>query len=389
MKKKVGIITMHKVLNYGSALQAYALQQKVASLGFDVTVVDYLYPNKEHCERQQIKFFPKRSLARFALVALSGILLKAFHVNSKAKKADAAIRRFRQHYAFRSFYCKYFKLSKEYTTMSALKNSPDRYDIYMTGSDQVWNPLYMVGDTNFLLGFAPEDSVKCSYAASFSGKEIPAQMRGLYAEYLNRYNSISVREKSASKMVEGLIGKAADVVCDPTLLLDKDEWLELCSRKPLVKGKYLLVYILHYSFDPYPSILSLVNRLAKENGLKVVVLHGLKEGYSIEGCESFDCQGPLEFLRLFRDASLVVTTSFHGTAFAMNFARDFYSVVKKIDGQDSRIVDLLTACDADHHLVEIDHLDALGKSVVNVSELEKLKAFRSQSVECLKKMLGN
>ena len=385
--KRVGIITMHKVLNYGSALQAYALQRKVEDLGCQATIIDYLYPNREHCERQQVKFFPKRSLVHFALIALVGVLLKILQVKSKKKKADAAIRRFRQHSAFRAFYRKYFKLSKEYTTIESLMGSQERYDIYMTGSDQVWNPQYMVDDPNFLLGFAPAGARKYSYAASFAGKAIPEGSVELYRKYLEQYKRISVREQSTSDVVKGLIGSPAEIVCDPSLLLDREEWLKFCPAAPLVKEKYLLVYILHYSFDPYPSIIPFVNKLARERNLQVVVLHGLKEGYSIEGALSFDSVGPVEFLRLFRDASLVVTTSFHGTAFSLNFGRDFYSVVKQINGSDSRVVDLLSVCGARHHLVELNSLESLQGSSVDAMETEKLSEFRNRSIDYLQKIL--
>ena len=387
--KSVGIVTMHKVLNYGSALQAYALQRKIDELGFKATIIDYLYPNKFHCERQKIPYYPKKSMARFAAMALLGVLVKLLRISSRQKKANAAIKRFFQQRAFRSFYQKYFNLSREYASAESLGQIHEKFDIYMTGSDQVWNPQYMVGDTNFLLGFAPRNALKCSYAASFSGKDVSDEMQPLYRKFLEQYQFISVREKSASNVVEKLIGKAPEVVCDPTLLLNRDEWTRLCVDRPLVNGKYLLVYILHYSFDPYPSILSLVDMLARERNLKVVVLHGLKDGYSIENSISFDSIGPLEFLRLFRDASLVVTTSFHGTAFALNFARDFYSVIKRKDGSDNRIADFLSVCGAEHHLVEMNDLENLQESSVTAIESEKLMEFRDRSIAYLREKLMN
>ena len=187
-----------------------------------------------------------------------------------------------------------------------------------------------------------------------------------------------------------MTGREADVVCDPSLLLNKDEWLEICPKKSLLKENYLLLYIQSYSYDPYPNIVSFTKEVAKRLGLKVVILMGLREGYSIEGAVSFETAGPFEFLQLFRDARFVVTTSFHGTAFALNFKKDFYSVVKEINGNDCRIADLLRQCSAEHHLLEIDSLESiknLPQASTADSEMQGLQKFRGLSLDYLKETL--
>ena len=130
--------------------------------------------------------------------------------------------------------------------------------------------------------------------------------------------------------------------------------------------------------------------MAERLGLKVVILLGLRKGYSIDGAVTFETAGPFEFLQLFRDAQFVVTTSFHGTAFALNFKKDFYSVVKKIDGDDCRIADFLRQCSAEHHLLEIDSLESiknLPQANTADTEVQKLQEFRGQSLDFLKKIL--
>lgn len=388
MKKKVGILTMHKVLNFGSALQAYALLKKVESMGFFAELINYSYPNAEHCKRMGIRFFPERSILRLFIFYLIGCFLLKFPWKFKEKKAQQAIRRFHQQWKFRKFYKNYFKLSSPYRTIQSLSIAPPQYDIYITGSDQVWNPKFMVGDSNFLLSFVAKNKIKCSYASSFSCREIPQCDEEIFKKHLGLYNALSVRESSSAQIVFHLIGKKPEVVCDPTLLLNREEWLAVCPAKKLVRCKYLLVYILHYAYDPYPGILDFVKGLSKKKHLRLVVLNGLKDGYSLDGALHFDDVGPIEFLQLFRDAEVIVTTSFHGTAFALNFKKKFYSVVENANGKDNRISDLLFKCGAEHHLIEGENINQWGAAEVSDKETELLEKFRTDSKLYLQKCLG-
>ena len=390
IKKKVGIVTMHKVPNFGSALQAYALQQKVDSLGCDAEIIDYYYPNEYHCEKQGLNYFPQRSLVRLFLLNVVGRILLLLRIGKFKKKSIECIERFRLQKNYRRFYRKYFKLSCFYGSMDAIKNNPPDYDVYMTGSDQVWNSRFIGDDSAFFLGFAGTGKPKVSYAASISNRGIDKEYEKKYQQYLKEYKSISVREASTAKIVSDLTSRDVSVVCDPSLLLDKDEWLKICPKKTLVEGEFLLLYVQSYSFDPYPNIVSFTQRMAERLGLKVVVLMGLKEGYAVDGASVFETAGPFEFLQLFRDARFVITTSFHGTAFALNFGKDFYSVVKKIDGEDCRIADFLRQCTAEHHLLEIASLNTIKNlPQASMADLEtlNLQKFRDQSLDFLRDTL--
>jgi UDP-N-acetylglucosamine transferase subunit ALG13 len=274
--------------------------------------------------------------------------------------------------------------------MDSIKNNPPDYDIYMTGSDQVWNSRFIGDDSAFFLGFVGAGKPKVSYAASISNRGIDIEYEEKYQQYLKDYKSISVRKASTAKIVSDLTGRDVNVVCDPSLLLDKDEWLKICPKKTLVDGDFLLLYVQSYSFDPYPNIVVFTQKMAERLGLKVVVLMGLKDGYAIDGATVFETAGPFEFLQLFRDARFVITTSFHGTAFALNFGKNFYSVVKKIDGEDCRIADFLRQCSAEHHLLEIDSLESV-ENLPEAGTAEKetlgLQQFRNQSLDFLRDTL--
>lgn len=390
IKKKVGIITMHKVPNFGSALQAFALQQKVDLLGYDAEIVDYYYPNEYHCEKQGLNYFPQRSLVRLFLLNVVGRILLLLRIGKFKKKSIECIERFLLQKNYRRFYRSYFKLSHFYESIDSIKNNPPDYDVYMTGSDQVWNSRFIGDDPVFFLDFARTGKPKVSYAASISNRGIDKEYETKYQQYLKDYKSISVREASTAKIVSDLTGHNVSVVCDPSLLLDKDEWLKICPKKTLVEGEFLLLYVQSYSFDPYPNIVTFTQRMAEHLGLKVVVLMGLKDDYAIDGASVFETVGPFEFLQLFRDARFVITTSFHGTAFALNFGKDFYSVVKNIDGEDCRMADFLRQCSAEHHLLEIDSLDTIENlPQASTADLEKLnlQKFRNQSLDFLRDTL--
>lgn len=388
--KSVGIITMHKVPNFGSALQAYALQRKVDELGYDAELIDYHYPNEYHCAKQGLTYFPQRSTFRLFMLNVIARLMLALRLSKFKKKAEERVNRYELLKNYRRFYKKYFKLSRFYDSIESICNNPPDYDIYMTGSDQVWNPRFVADDSVFFLDFAGVGKPRLSYAASMSNRRIDKEFENSYKACLQKYAAISVREKSTAEIVSRMTGRDVNVVCDPSLLLNKDEWLGICPKESLLKENFLLLYIQSYSYDPYPNIVTFTKKLAERLGLNVVILLGLRKGFSIDGAVTFETAGPFEFLQLFRDAQFVVTTSFHGTAFALNFKKDFYSVVKKIDGDDCRIADFLRQCSAEHHLLEIVSLESiknLPQANTADTEVQKLQEFRGQSLDFLKKIL--
>lgn len=381
---------MHKVPNFGSALQAYALQRKVDELGYDAELIDYHYPNEYHCARQGLTYFPQRSTFRLFMLNVIARLMLALRLNKFKKKAEERVNRYELLKNYRRFYKKFFKLSRFYDSIESVCDNPPDYDIYVTGSDQVWNPRFVANDPVFFLDFAGVGKPRLSYAASMSSRRIDKEFEDSYKVYLEKYDVISVREKSTAEIVSKMTGRETDVVSDPSLLLDKDEWLGICPKESLLKENFLLLYIQSYSYDPYPNIVTFTKKMAEHLGLKVVILLGLRKGYSIDGAVTFETAGPFEFLQLFRDAQFVVTTSFHGTAFALNFGKKFYSVVKKIDGEDCRIADFLRQCSAEHHLLEIDslnHIENLPQANTADTEVLKLQGFRGQSMDFLKKIL--
>ena len=390
--KRVGVITMHRVQNCGSTLQAYALQKKIQLLGFDVEIIDYLYPNKEHSERQKIQFFAEKNFLVYFFKNLIAHILLLVSFGRFRDRIHEVILRNQIRSNFRSFWKRNYNLSTQmYCTFESIKKDPPSYDIYVVGSDQVWNPKYMVGDSNFLLDFAPTTAQKVSFASSMSVNKVAGDDLSLLRSTLKSFDYISVREKSTVDIFREKIGLAAEYVCDPTFLLSGSEWKKFCCiGSPVVRGKYLLVYVLDYSMNPYPEIIHVIRKLQQRLGLHVVVLDALNGLENDDNVTYIRAYGPDIFLNLFYHANFVLTSSFHGTAFSLNFEKNFYSVVRNKKAQDCRIVDFLQSIGRDDNLLELDSwkekINAHAFYAVEDS-LEKLNLLKQKSVASLNRAL--
>lgn len=319
---KIGIITMHKVLNYGSVLQAYALQHKISEMGYESEIIDYNFP--PHKVRKRTK---KSLLTK--LFAYVRALIMGFPHKKEVKR-------------FAAFKAQHLRLSPKSYNADTICINPPSYDVYMTGSDQVWNPRHIDNDSNFLLSFVPKDKPKVSYASSFATSTIPDVYKKLYSKHLSDYVSISVREPSGVKLVEDLIGKKATVCCDPVFLLNSREWDEIEKEATVkVPEKYILVYALYYMFDPYPELLHIIDHVQNELGCKVVYLNGRKEDAFRPKSKVMKSEGPADFIRLIKNAEIVITSSFHGTAFSLIYEKPLMAIVRESDSEDSRISSLL------------------------------------------------
>ena len=298
-----------------------------------------------------------------------------FHGNKKEK--------------FNLFYEKFYNCSQEFQTPEDLKNASLSYDILLTGSDQVWNPMHTEDDLSFLLSFCADNTPKISYASSFSKSVLPDEYKEVYAKHLKKYKHISVRENSGINIVHELTGKMPFYACDPTLLLSKKAWTDLALQgEHLVKGKYILLYILTYAYNPYPEILNIIEYVKNKVNLPVVILDGSLCTNKIEGAQNIKCAGPLEFLRLIKDADFIITTSFHGTAFSLNFERPFISVLSNNSKSDTRILDLLKVVNAkDRALVYNCSVNDISLDMDYNIITPKVEMIRKESYEYLKMVL--
>lgn len=373
--ESVGIITVHKLPNWGSVMQGFALQKIICQLGYDCECIDYLYPNEWHISRgcwKPLNISIKSKIAR--LLGMKPPLLSSL--------VD-------------SFIAKEMNVSQSFDSYEAIHKNPPKYDIYVSGSDQIWNWKTMYGDTTYLLDFAPDNCKKIAYSSSFSVDEIPIKYCNIYKKYLSRYNSISVRENGGNKIIKKLLGKPAKVVLDPTLLLQKSEWDKLAEKakwKKRMPSKYILCYTLGYTYNPNKAMAALLHSMQEKYNCPVVFVGRVVSEFDgkIFNYRRNQGIGVYEFIWLVKHATVFVTSSFHGTAFSVNLGTPFLSLVEKKEQADDRIPSFLIKVGLEDHLVTVstdfDNLQVDG--TYDVSEVqERLEIMRADSLNWLKEAL--
>ncbi|WP_272515896.1 MULTISPECIES: polysaccharide pyruvyl transferase family protein [unclassified Providencia] len=370
---KVGVVTMHEVVNYGSFLQAYATQYVIEKLGFECDIIDYQFPNEWHIERGIVG---ARGIKKNISNIVYKLGIKPGH--RKKIKLNKAIN-------------KYLNLSKRYNNPTEIKNDPPIYDIYLTGSDQTWNPKHTKGDDTFLLAFAPDNAKKISFSASLAGNNLEEKYKSLFKKFLLKYDNLAIRDSGGNKIIRELIGKEANVTLDPTLMMNRNEW-SLFSKNRDSKysdNSYIVFYLITHSFDVTPYIYQLLKNLQEKTGLKVYSFSKIPSSFRInyEICHDI---GAEDFIELFEKSSYVVTSSFHGTAFAVNFGIPLYSVIDSLDTTDDRQVSLLHKLEIEHCLVPLNKPFDDIQPVYNVEKEQlNLEKLRSDSFEYLKNSLSD
>ena len=385
--KSIGIITIVKVNNYGAELQAFALQKKIEQLGYSSEIIDYIYyknwrfhDTKESCplipmgNKARISYWIKYRLINFILDKI----VPLFH-----KPTSKRLRRFDDFHKYNT------RFSRSYRSMQQLYNTCIDYDIYVVGSDQVWNPAASSSIEPYFLTFAPKNTKKFSYASSFGVATIPSGIQERMATLLGNIDTISVREDSGITLVKQLTGKDALLVVDPTLLLTKEEWNNYMKPYPSMPRHYVLIYQLSES----NVIVDAAMKIGRERNMPVYRI--CKRSFRVEkndGVINILDAGPAEFLSLIAKADYLVTNSFHGTAFAVNFNIPFYTIVSSKKNNNSRMVSLLKLLDLSDRLVEEDICeDSIDptKSIDFKKPNDSLTAFRNKSMTYLLSNIQN
>lgn len=375
--KRIGIMTIFRADNYGAELQAHALQRKLESMGYDAEVIDYpFYKNPVHR--------PTRlSSPLFPLPPIRRVKEACFPLLTRLRELPWCRTAARRHAAMERFHREHTRLSpRTFRSMDELYAATMRYDVFMTGSDQVWNPQMLTSMDPYFLTFAPSGARRVAYAASFGVARLPLTARSLFADRLARYDAISVREAEGVSIVRDLIGRDPEHVLDPTLLLTAEQWATV-AEPTTVQRPYVLLYEL------FPSLYTLKIALVVAQRLRAQLVrlgsspwgrHGLVVGEA----------GPAQFLGLFRDAAGVVTNSFHGTAFACSFDKPFLSVVPRRMANSGRLTGLLDRLGLTAHLlVEGAPVPEDVPATPGRDAALLLAAAREHSVRYLRQALGN
>lgn len=353
--KKVYLLTFHGSVNYGAVLQAYALYKTLDIMGYDCKVIDY---NRE------------RHHKNFLTIQKTGLKSIAVQILQLPSKYSL-------HKKFDYFTKTNMSLTESYNGHEALLNARFEDDaVYITGSDQVFN--CQLTEDNFHYYFDFTNSLnKYSYAASFGVSDIDDwKCKDKVLSLLKQFKAISVREESGQKIIKDNLGVESQVVCDPTFLLDKEQWSKLA--KPIKEDKYIALFMLSRNDD----LIKQARAFAKEKGLKILNLAYTVKG--IDGIEDRKKLGPQEWLSYIKNAQYVFTNSFHGFALSLNFNKQVWVALSKI-GRNSRIVDLAKRYGVEGRIIE-DNLSVedINYELVN----DKILADKNNSKHFLEAILN-
>lgn len=331
---KIGIITLNGYFNYGNRLQNYALQEALKNQGVEVETIRFNLKNEN------------------ALIKTKKILSNIKHniinhqiFNSKKNREEIFIKFSNEHIS---------ETNKVYSIHENLNHLKSRYDYFVIGSDQVWNPEMNGFSPVFFAQFA-EKSQRATYAPSFGISTLSKEVTQKYETWISEIPYLSVREDEGAKIIKELTGENVPVLVDPTLLLNANQWRKLSKKAPRQQKKYLLTYFLGDIPSEYKEK---INDLKTKYDLEIVQLNNINEQEVFE-------TGPSEFLSYIENCELFCTDSFHGTLFSIIFERPFITFERKgRASMFSRIQTLLTMfgledrkadlIDFDSSILEID-----------------------------------
>jgi len=362
---KISLITRHAVTNCGSLLQTMATQQIVEELGHTCEIIDYIRKDEEYIRSEitEVKRKPKYNNWIKKMVYLGLRLPTSIWVGMKFEKARK----------------KYLNLSKRYRQIEQLNADIPNADIYMTGSDQVWG---LVGngvfDDAYGLAFTKEKDKRIAYAASFGQALLSKEQRWYYQELLTRYDQITVREDKAVEILKDMRINSTQVL-DPTLLLDEVYWGKYTTH---IKDDYILIYQVQND----KRVNEYAKKIAKEKGLKLIRIS--TSFHQVSRVGTFKWILNIErFLSYIKNAKCVVTNSFHGTTFAINFNVPFMTVLPN-DNTESRNMSILKLTGLADRIVSDENLETLINETMDFSEAnEILRGERAKSIAILKRMI--
>ncbi len=301
---KIGIISIHSAHNYGSVLQAYALQEEIKKFNEDVKIINY----RPNYFDTQYKMFSIKVYKRY-----KGIINKILHLGWRILKIRSRYIKYRK---FENYIKNRYNLTKKYRTYKELEKANFDFDIIFCGSDQIWNTDITEGfDKSFYLGFADKKTIKASYAASVGREKIDLKYEEEYKKYIGRLDFIALREEESKNIIQEYTEKPITITIDPTLLIEKEKWNEIASKSKMdIKDKYILVYIL----EENEEFVKIVNAISEFLGIRVI---SPSKKIRFNNETIYPEVGPEDFVKLFKNAEFVITNSFHGTVFSLIYEK--------------------------------------------------------------------
>lgn len=336
---KIKTITCHEVYNHGASLQEYALLK---------------YLNNDGHIAEAIHYKPAYLSGHFNLWGIGNTIynlpiIKQLYLLAKLPQRLLSLKRKK---AFDQFHAQYIPTGKvKYISNAELKSNLPDADVFICGSDQIWNSFFQNGkDSAFYLDFVPDHKLKISYAASFAIDELDEIIKPFVKEKVNRLNHVSVRETSGIRILNDLGIKDVVQVLDPVFLLEKEHWMQFVF--PVNEA-----FIFIYDFDSNPTLKKMALEYKSKHDVKIFTVN-----QNIDYADkNFYYEGPETFLSLMNYAHFVFTNSFHSVAFSLLFEKQF-AVFDRNEKINTRMRDLL----------DLFHLNNLIKEPVDVERLNKI-----------------
>ena len=336
--KKIGIITFHASHNCGSFLQAYALQKFLNNNKFDAEIINFSNEGQRKLYNVTFQNNSLKNIIKNIILFPRKRILKDTYKN------------------YQSFIHKNLKLSKdEFFTLQEMENNKFNYDVFVCGSDQIWNVTIEDFDDAYFLPFV-SDKKKIAYAPSFGARKmanyLSEEKLKEYKKYLKDFSLITIREKNGQGWIKEMTKQDVPVVLDPTLLLNREEYKEIeDTYDKNISGKYIFYYSPSYN----PEINELVKKVAQKYNLKVVAWNPRSYYLKFMNFTNFYLpkkQNPGVYLSLIRDAELVITTSFHGTIFSTIYQKKFWIIKNgEMFGDDDRVKTLVEQLNINNRLI--------------------------------------
>ena len=374
-KTKVYTQTWYRGNNYGSVLQAYALPEVIRSLGYECEVLAYA-PTKLEQWRLKILYHGVRATIEYKINE---------RAMKHAKNGDHEVIDNLQ--VFDEFRKNYMHITAPCSDAASIYRICSEKAIFICGSDQIWNPYNF--NPAYFLNFVKDSKRKIAYAPSFGVEVLPNYSKKVIAKEVSTFVAVSVREKRGAELIKDLTGKEVKVAVDPTLLLSMDNWSSLLAERKVEKP-YLFCYFLSRN-DAY---FKAAKEIAEMYNLELKVLPMVAADFAKEETIK-EPIGPREWLGLVKNASFVLTDSFHCTLFAIRFHRQFYVLQRFADGdkrgQNSRIKMLLNMTELNDRLLVPNTPVKYGmvtQQKYNIAD-ENMKGEIDASIQWLRESLHN
>lgn len=365
---RIAVLTWFRDMNYGTILQALALQMYLRDKGHDSELINYL-PSRKSTIDNHLSFFER--LNRKA----------DFLCTNKYKKDHIEI--------FQNKAKKFADTIDDNCSVTAPVSSDEdflkvgkEYDLYICGSDQIWNPYWF--EPHFFLDFVSDGKLKVAYAPSLGIYNLPNEFHQLFKKYLAGFAGLSLREADMAVQLSNIIGQQVINVCDPVFLIDKNRWISMSGEKPLINRPYIFYYFLSYNRNHWEAI----KKYARKRGLDIVGIPIVgRQFYVFDGERCIDAS-PLDFINYINYAECVFTDSFHATSFAVLMKKQFYTFERFQENsaysQNSRVKSLLNKVDLSNRIMKHNSKHIIQQADIDYDEISYfLQEYISQSTKYL------